>query len=94
MAIGVLYESDTITQGQYEKIIELFQGRSANGRVFHVAGPRENGGWRVVDVFESPAEFEAFGQMFGPILQEAGIQPPQITVWPLHTMLKGPGHQA
>ena len=91
MAIGVLYESRTITQGQYDKIIELLQGTLANGRIFHAAGPTE-GGWRVIDVFESQAAFEAFAQALGPIVQKAGAEPPQITVWPLHTLFKGPEH--
>ncbi|GAC1344952.1 MAG: hypothetical protein NVSMB27_06560 [Ktedonobacteraceae bacterium] len=93
MAIGVLYESPSITQEQYDKIIELLQNKTADGRIFHVAGPREGGGWRVVDVFESPAQFETFVQKLVPIVQEAGAEPPQVTVWPLHNMLNGPEHR-
>ena len=93
MAIGVLYESPSITQEQYDKIIELLQDKTADGRIFHVAGPREGGGWRVVDVFESPAQFETFVQKLVPIVQEAGAEPPQVTVWPLHKLLNGPGHR-
>lgn len=93
MAIGVLYESNSITQEQYEKIIRLLQDKTAAGRLFHVAGPREGGGWRVVDVFESKTAFEAFVQMLVPIVQEAGAEPPQITVWPLHTVFEGPAHR-
>jgi hypothetical protein len=92
MAIGVLYDSNTITQEQYDRIIELLQGKLAQGRIFHMAGPKEGGGWRVVDVFESPAAFETFAQMLVPIVQQAGAEPPQITVWPLHKILEGSEH--
>ena len=95
MAIAILYELPTMTQEQYDKIIELLQRRSltADGRTYHVAGPQEGGGWRVVDVFESPAAFETFVQQkLGAIIQEVGAEPPQITVWPVHNTLTGVDH--
>ncbi len=49
------------------------------------------GGWRVVDVWESQEAINAFFQeKLGPALQEAGIPaaPPQF--WPVHNMLSGP----
>ena len=64
MAITVLYELPTMTQEQYDDIIRLLQrrGLTAEGRTFHVAGPRQGGGWQVLDVFESPAAFDTFVQ--------------------------------
>lgn len=95
MAIAVLYELPSMTQEQYDKIIELLQRRdlTADGRTFHIAGPREEGGWRVVDVFESPGAFETFVQeKLAAIIQEVEAAPPQITVWPVHNTLTGVDH--
>ena len=95
MAIVIVYELPSMTQEQYDTIIELLQrrGKTADGRIFHVAGPREGGGWRVVDVFESPSAFETFVQeKLGAIIQEVGAAPPQITVGPVHNMLMGTDH--
>ena len=95
MAITVLYELPTMTQEQYDDIIKLLQrrGLTADGRTFHVAGPRQGGGWQVVDVFESPTAFDTFVQeKLGAIIQEVGAEPPQITVCPVHNLLTGTDH--
>jgi hypothetical protein len=76
-------------------MIELLQrgGKTAEGRIFHVAGPREGGGWRVVDVWESQEAWDKFLQeKLGPVLQEVGATPPQVTAWPVRNMLTGPDH--
>jgi hypothetical protein len=83
-----------LTQEQYDKIIEELQAGdiTAPGRIVHVAGPME-GGWQVVDVFESQAAFEQFvGGRLGPVMQKLGIAPPPITLSPVHNMLRGPEH--
>ncbi len=61
MALTVLYQIPGLTEEQYDKIItELQSARiTAQGRMYHVAGPIE-GGWQVVDVFESQEAFEQF----------------------------------
>jgi hypothetical protein len=95
MAIAIVYELPSMTQEQYDTIIQLLQrrGLTADGRTFHVAGPREGGGWRVIDVFESPGAFETFVQeKLGAIIQEVGAAPPQITVGPVHNILTGVDH--
>jgi hypothetical protein len=94
MALTVLYEIPGLTQDQYDEIIKELQagGITAQGRIFHVAGPME-GGWQVVDVFESQAAFEQFiGGSLGPVMQKLGIAPPQIKLSPVHNMLRGPEH--
>lgn len=94
MALTVLYEIPGLTQDQYDKIIETLQseGITAPGRIYHVAGPME-GGWRVVDVFESREAFEQFiGGSLGPVMQKLGIAPPPLKFSPVHNMLRGPEH--
>ena len=94
MALTVLYEIPGLTQGQYDTIIKELQsgGVAAQGRIFHVAGPME-GGWRVVDVFESQEAFEQFiGEGLGPVMQKLGVTPPPLKFSPVHNMLRGPEH--
>ena len=94
MALTVLYQIPGLTQDQYDKIIEELQAGdiTAPGRIVHVAGPME-GGWQVVDVFESQAAFEQFvGGRLAPVMQKLGIAPPPIALSPVHNMLRGPEH--
>ncbi|HLL80058.1 MAG TPA: hypothetical protein VKT25_11190 [Ktedonobacteraceae bacterium] len=94
MALTVLYEIPGLTQEQYDKIIETLQREdiTAPGRIYHVAGPME-GGWRVIDVFESQEAFEQFiGGSLGPVMQKLGIAPPPLKFSPVHNMLRGPEH--
>ena len=94
MALTVLYQIPGLTEDQYDKIIETLQASSitAPGRIYHVAGPME-GGWQVVDVFESREAFEQFiGGSLGPVMQKLGIAPPPMTFSPVHNMLRGPEH--
>lgn len=43
----------------------------APGLIAHAAGPID-GGWRVVDVWESDEALESFGKVLGPILADLG----------------------
>jgi quinol monooxygenase YgiN len=46
------------------------------------------GGWRVVDVWESQEALDKFFQeKLGQALQEAGLATLQPQVWPVHTLL-------
>src|SRR5712691_9013763 len=91
MAVAFLQELPGTTQEQYDQVLEAFRGKTAEGRIFHVAGPME-GGWRIVDVWESQEAVNKFFQeQLGPELQEVGLAaatPPQF--WPVHHMLSGP----
>jgi hypothetical protein len=93
MAIVVLQDFPGGTAQQYDQVTERLNlgGRSPKGNLFHVAGPVE-GGWRVVDVWESPEALNEFMGMLGPLAQEAGIAPPQVTTWPAHNILTPLGY--
>jgi len=54
----------------------------------HLAGPTENG-WRVVNVVPSQEEFEDFArEQLLPAAQQAGDPPPQITFFPVRTLIR------
>ena len=92
MPVAFLQEIPGATQEQYDQVVESLRGKTAEGRIFHVAGPME-GGWRVVDVWESQEAVNTFFQeLLGPALQAAGVAatPPQF--WPVHNMLSVSEH--
>jgi hypothetical protein len=61
MAESLLFEIPGMTQEQYDAAVAAGGLESAlrPGQIFHMAGPME-GGWRVIDVWESCAEFDRF----------------------------------
>lgn len=90
MAIAVLMEFPTGTVEQYDAVIAEMNlgGKTAPGGIFHVAGPMEGGGIRIVDVWESQEAMEKFaGEQIMPITQKHGIAPPRVTVWPVRNTL-------
>lgn len=85
MPVGVLFEFPGVTAAQYDAVsrkltngrqLEALSDWAGGGILSHVAGPTATG-WRVVDVWESPAAFEAFGARLMPLLAEANF--PQVT---------------
>jgi hypothetical protein len=89
MAIAALFEA-TGTWEQYEESLTKLEEAgwgSPEARLYHVAGPTENG-FRVVDVWESPETFEEFGKVLIPILQEIGVAPPEARVWPAQRIIE------
>jgi hypothetical protein len=63
MAVGLLFEIAGMTQEQYEGAVQAggLEDRLPPGQLFHMAGPME-GGWRVIDLWESRADFDRFAQ--------------------------------
>jgi hypothetical protein len=90
MAIGIVIEILGGTKDQYDAVMRKLNlnGKLAPGGLYHVAGPME-GGWRVVDVWESEAHFQAFFQAkLGKAIAEAGVPPFEPKVFPIHNTLK------
>ena len=96
MAIAVMQDFPAGTQQQYDQVVAQLQaklnlgGHSPQGNLYHTAGPIE-GGWRIVDVWESQDAFNAFMGVLGPMAQSAGVPQPQVTVWPIHNILTPKG---
>jgi quinol monooxygenase YgiN len=91
MALTFVLEFPGGTQQQYDQVIDRLQlgGKAPPGAIFHVAGPIE-GGWCVVDVWESQEAFDRFIQeKLGRAIQEAGLSlPQQPKVFPVHNILE------
>ena len=83
------------TTDQYEQVIAKMgfehHGKGPPGALFHWVSKSDDG-LKVVDVWESPEQFQAFADsQIGPYTQEVGLEEPQITNYPVHNYLVGPG---
>ncbi len=93
MAIAILVETPGMTQEQYETASQqVDQIGPVAGWLAHVAGPME-GGWRVVDVWESQAAADAF---YGSdAFRQATAALPAFTLspWPVYALSTGSGRR-
>jgi hypothetical protein len=91
VAVALMLDNPEGSQETYEQIrAELGLEKPAGG-IFHIAGPSPNGGWRVIEVWESEEEADRFFQeRFFPALQTLGISGPVLEreLWPVHNAMK------
>ena len=91
MAVAMMVDNPHGSQELYEQLrAELGLEKPAGG-IFHIAGPSPNGGWRVIEVWESEDEANRFFQeRFFPALQTLGASgpPPSPEFWPVHSAMK------
>ena len=98
MAVGLIMQFDGVTAEQYEKVMKelglaLHSDSDAawpEGIISHVAGGRPDGGWTVVDVWESQ---EAFDQFFrgrlAPAFEAVGTLPqPAVSPFTVHNLFR------
>ena len=89
MPIAMLMEIPGGTQKMYDDVMaDLALEGVPEGGICHVAAPME-GGWRVLDVWESQEQFERFfEEHLGAALQKAGVpmtNPPRFA--PVHNVM-------
>jgi len=76
MAIVVKFDVSGMDASKYDEVLRRLEaiGQGApDGRLYHIAyGDKQN--LQVIDVFESPANLDAFGAKLIPILMEFGIE--------------------
>jgi hypothetical protein len=92
MAIAVLTDNPEGSQELYEKVREqLGLGDAPAGGIFHCAGPSPNGGWRVIEVWESEEDAKRFVEdRLQPAFDALGLpRPPGREMWPVHNMMMG-----
>jgi hypothetical protein len=92
MAVAVLVEFSNGSNEAYDRVMHrmgLGAGTDApEGAICHIAGETGEGGFRVVDVWESQEAFERFAQeKIRPITAEEGFSTPDITMWTVYNML-------
>jgi hypothetical protein len=82
MALGIYFQHGGFTAEKYAEAISKLEAAGAgapDGRTIHVA-LETDGAINVFDVWESQAQFDAFGETLVPILTELGVelQPPMV----------------
>jgi len=79
------------SQELYERIRGQLGLEKPAGGIFHLAGPSPNGGWRVIEVWESEEEANRFfEERFFPTLKALGISAPPLRreFWPVHSAMR------
>jgi hypothetical protein len=95
MPVVLVHQGPTLTRERYESAVMRLTGGvlplrtpadwPVEGLLVHAAGQAE-GGFRVVDLWESEEAAAKFGEIVGPILQGVGVTDvPE--VYPAHTFV-------
>jgi len=83
MALIVHFSPTGMTEAKYTEVIRQLEKAGAGaprGRLHHTCyGPKD--ALKVVDLYDTPQSFEAFGKVLVPILQSVGVDvgKPEIT---------------
>ena len=79
MAVGIRIKLAGVTVEQFDKLDAAIdvRGNRPDGLIFSLSGPIE-GGWRVIDLWESRAHFDRFvAERVGPAMAASGEQATQ-----------------
>ena len=90
MAVVQIHELAGMTREQYEQgMRELNLSGPPPGSHLHASGPME-GGWRIVEVWESEEAANAFygSELFQQMVRSTGTGAPQITSYPIESVKK------
>ena len=92
MSILTVFTIPTMNIEKYEQTLKDLetagQGTPA-GRLYHVASIQEDSSIIVTDVWESAELLDEFGKTLFPILENAGVEPVEPKVYPVHNYIKG-----
>jgi len=91
MALGIYFVHDNLNPANYGEAIKKLEAAGAGspkGRTLHVA-LESNGAIQVFDIWESQADFDAFGSTLLPILAELGVELNEPMVATVHNVIRG-----
>jgi hypothetical protein len=89
MAVAMMVDNPEGSQNIYDRVREQLGLERPAGGIFHVAGPSPNGGWRVIEVFESEEDAKRFAtERLRPAFEQVGAPaPPPPELWPVHNYM-------
>jgi hypothetical protein len=88
MAISRIIETGARPE-QYDEVSGRLEA-APTGRVIHVAAKKEDGTIRVIEVWESRDQAEAFGEKVRAVRQEVGVSgEPSIAYLEVHNLISG-----
>jgi hypothetical protein len=90
MAVAMMVDNPQGSEELYDRIRAHLGLERPAGGIFHVAGPSPNGGWRVIEVWESQeAARRFFEERFLPALRALGVEgeAPPAEFWPVHNAM-------
>ncbi|HWL34497.1 MAG TPA: hypothetical protein VNP89_12925 [Gaiellaceae bacterium] len=89
MAVAMLIDNPDGSQEIYEQLRERIGLDKPAGGIFHVAGPSPNGGWRVIEIWETEDAAKRFlAERLGPAAEAVGTAPPPPPeLWPVHNYM-------
>ena len=81
--VVVLFNAPDMGSKEFDQIWDDLRAAgqsSPRGLISHVGFPGPQGGWMVVDVWESQEAFDEFGKTLMPLIQKTGVNvpPPQV----------------
>jgi hypothetical protein len=90
MAVAMLIDNPTGSQEIYEQLRERIGLDKPAGGIFHAAGPSPNGGWRVIEIWETEEDAKRFlAERLAPASEAVGTAPPPPPeLWPVHNYMK------
>jgi hypothetical protein len=88
MAVGIRIKLAGVTQEQFDQVHGQVNPDQPlpKGLLFHASGPID-GGWGIIDFWESRADFDAHAPRIVEGLAAAGIELQDIKEFPVHEML-------
>ena len=89
MAIAMMVDNPEGSQEGYDAVRQKLGLEKPAGGIFHVAGPSPNGGWRVIEVWESEEDAKRFvKERLLPAFEAVGTPPPPPPqFWPVHNYM-------
>jgi hypothetical protein len=93
MALAMLAEIPGLTPDEYESVVrKVNQDGPPDGALLHAGGPIE-GGYRIVEVWQSREKADAFytSSQYQKAVADIAAQPEIVMTWPVHGLDQGQG---